>query len=30
MEILAAQLRPSAIAYLEQRCPPLPPWLELS
>ena len=29
-EILAAKPRPSAVAYLEQRCPPLPAWLDLS
>lgn len=30
MEILAATPRSSAVAYLEQRCPPLPPWLDLT
>ena len=30
MEILVAQPRSSAVAYFEQRCPPLPPWLTLS
>lgn len=30
MQILVAQPRSSAVAYFEQRCPPLPPWLTLS
>lgn len=30
MEILASKPRSSAVAYLEQRCPPLPPWLDLT
>jgi len=30
MEILDGGARSTAIAYLEQRCPPLPPWLDLS
>ena len=30
MEIVAAQTRSSGVAYLEQRCPPLPPWFTLN
>lgn len=30
MEILAAKPRSSTVAYLEQRCPPIPAWLDLS
>lgn len=30
MEILAAKPRSRDVAYLEQRCPPLPSWLDLS
>jgi hypothetical protein len=30
MDILRAKPRSSAVAYLEQRCPPLPRWLDLS
>ena len=29
-EILAAKPRSRVVAYFEQRCPPLPPWLDLS
>ncbi|MHC5796730.1 hypothetical protein ACVXZ4_11280 [Lacisediminihabitans sp. FW035] len=30
MDILAAKPRSSAVSYLEQRCPPIPAWLDLS
>ncbi len=30
LDILRAEPRSSAVEYLERRCPPLPPWLDLS
>lgn len=30
VDILAAKPRSRVVAYFEQRCPPLPPWLDLS